>query len=71
MRESYSELQKPSSMISSLNFRPEFVIEAKFEMNGYRMLKSPNIASGSEKSKSNTFTSSLKVREIFIVVTYR
>lgn len=55
-------------MISSLNFRPEFVMLAKFEMKGYRMLKSPNIARGLEKSKSNTLFSSLKVRDVLMVV---
>jgi hypothetical protein len=54
-----------------LNFRAEFVIEAKLEINGYRILKSPNIAFGFEKSKSKTLFSNLKVREVLMVVICR
>jgi len=43
-------------------------MEAMLEMKGYRILSSPNIAFGFEKSKSKLFFSSLKVSEVLMVM---
>ena len=48
-------------MINSLKINSDSVKDAKFEMNGYKIPNKPNIPLGLEKSKSNTFFSSLNV----------